>query len=149
MGSARPMPALADLSTEAHVANQRTIYRCLGVPDMIADQSKSAAAALLLARAAGLDVSADPNVSRLSKLSLYDASQIISRALELLAAGDLDAVVVRFDYRDDDWYVSQLTRHTKLEVYEQGEACARALLERLRTYVIAHPFEDGTGRPFS
>jgi hypothetical protein len=149
MGSARPMPALADLSTKAHEANERTVFRCLGVPDMIADQSKSAAAALLLATAAGLDVSADPNVSRQSKLSLYDASQIISRALQLLAAGALDAFVVRFNYRDDDWYVSQLTRHTKLEVDEQGEACARALVERLRSCVVAHPFEGGTGRPFS
>lgn len=130
------------------MANDRLIYRCLGVPDMLTDDSKSAAAARRLAEAAGLDVTLDPNVSHQSQVRLADAASIVSRARELVAGGELDDFIGIFGYRDDDWYASLLTRRVDLHVYEQGQR-AKALLESLGNYVTSHPFEDDSGRPFA
>lgn len=128
--------------------NERLIYRCLGVPDMLTDDSRLRAAAQRLAEAAGLDVSLDPNVSHQSQVRLADAASVIARANDLFAAAELDGFIGNFGYRDDDWYVSLITRRIDLHVYEQGQRCAQALLERLRTYITSHPFEDDVGRPF-
>ena len=131
------------------MANDRLIYRCLGVPDMLSDDSKSAAAARRLAEAAGLDVTLDPNVSHQSQVGLADAASVVARATELVAAGELDGFIGKFGYRDDDWYASLITRHLDLHVYEQGRRCAQALLESLRNYIASHPFEDDQRRPFA
>ena len=131
------------------MANERLIYRCLGVPDMLTDESKPRAAARRLAEAGGLDVTVDPNVSHQAEVRLADAASVVARGCELVSAGELDAFIGGFDYRDDEWYASLITRRIGLHVYEQGQACARALLERLRSYVGTHPFEDNQGRPFS
>lgn len=131
------------------MADNRLIYRSLGVPDIIDDGSKPRAAAHRLAEAAGLDVSVDPTRSQQSRIRLEDARSVIVGAGELIVAGELDGFVGAFGYHDEDWYVAQLIRRTDLHVYEQGLACARALLCNLRTYVASHPFEDDAGRPFS
>lgn len=131
------------------MANDRLIYRCLGVPDMLTEDSRSAAAARRLAEAAGLDVTLDPNVSHQSQLRLADAATVIARASELVAAAQLDGFIGNFDYQDDDWYASLITRRLDLHVYEQGQRCAQALLESLRNYITSHPFEDDSGRPFA
>lgn len=128
--------------------NERLIYRCLGVPDMLTDDSRLRAAAQRLAEAAGLDVTVDPNVSHQSQVRLADAASVIARASDLVAAAELDGFIGNFGYRDDDWYASLITRRIDLHVYEQGQRCAQALLERLRTYITSHPFEDDAGRPF-
>jgi hypothetical protein len=67
----------------------------------------------------------------------------------LVVAGELDGFIGSFGYRDDDWYVALLIRRIDLHGYEQGQACARALLDCIRTYVASHPFEDEVGRPFA
>jgi hypothetical protein len=131
------------------VANDRLIYRCLGVPDMLTEDSKPQAAARRLAEAAGLDVTLDPNMSHQSQLRLADAANVIARASGLVAAGELDGFIGNFRYRDDDWYASLITRRIDLHVYEQGQRCAQALLESLRNYITSHPFEDDSGRPFA
>jgi hypothetical protein len=131
------------------VASDRLIYRCLGVPDLLTDDSRSTAAARRLVEVAGLDVTLDPKVSHQSQLRLADAASVIARASELVAAGELDGFIGNFGYRDDDWYASLLTRRVDLHVYEQGQRCAVALLESLRNYVTSHPFEDDSGRPFA
>lgn len=131
------------------MANDRLIYRCLGVPDALADESKPQAAARRVAEAAGLDVTVDPNLSDQSQGRLADAASVIARARELVAAGELDGFIGNFGYRDDDWYTSLITRRIDLHVYEQGQRCAQALLECLRNYIASHPFEDDSGRPFA
>ncbi len=131
------------------MANDRLIYRCLGVPDMLTEDSRPHAAARRLAEAAGLDVTLDPNVSHQSQLSLADAASVIARATGFVAAGELDGFIGNFGYRDDDWYASLITRRIDLHVYEQGQRCAQALLESLRNYITSHPFEDDSGRPFA
>ncbi len=131
------------------MANDRLIYRCLGVPDVLTDDSRPQAAAQRLGEAAGLDVTLDPNLSHQSQLRLADAAGVISRASELLAAGELDGFIGNFGYREDDWYALLITRRIDLHVYEQGQRCAEALLESLRNYITSHPFEDDSGRPFA
>jgi hypothetical protein len=131
------------------MADERLIYRSLGVPDVIGDAFKLEAAAGRLAEAAGLDVTADPNASYQSQVRLEDATSVITRCCELLAAGELDGFIAGFGYRDDDWYTTHVVRRMDIHVYEQGQACARALLERVRSYVTSHPFEDDVGHPFS
>ena len=131
------------------MANERLVYRCLGVSDILAEDSKLQAAARRLAEAAGLDVSVDPNMSHPSQVRLADAASVVARTSELIAAGELDGFIGAFGYRDDDWYASLITRRIDLHVYEQSQACARTLLVRLRSYIEAHPFEDDTGHPFS
>lgn len=129
--------------------HERLIYRCLDVPDMLTDESKPQAAAHHLAEAAGLDVTVDPNVSHQTQIRLADAASVVARACELASAGELDGFIGGFGYHDDDWYAALLTRRIDLHAYEQGQACARAVLERLRSFVAANPFEDDAGHPFS
>lgn len=130
------------------MADGRLIYRCLGVPDMLTEDSGPKAAARRLAEAAGLDVSLDPNVFHQSQLRLADAASVIARASELVASGELDGFIGNFGHQDDAWYTSLITRRIDLHVYEQGQRCAQALLESLRNYITSHPFEDDSGRPF-
>src|SRR5436190_1365177 len=99
---------------------------------MLTDDSRAAAAARLLAEAAELDVTLDPNVSHQSQVRLADAASVVARASELVAAGEMDGFIGRFGYRDDAWYASLITRRLDLHVYEQGQRCAQALLESLR-----------------
>ncbi|MEX0667818.1 MAG: hypothetical protein WD313_05760 [Acidimicrobiia bacterium] len=116
---------------------------------MIDDANKGQAAAQRLAEAAGLDVAVDPNISHQSQVRLTDASNVIARARELVASGEFDGFIGAVGHCDDDWYVSLLLRRMDLHAYEQGQACARALLDRLRNYVASHPFEDDAGHPFA
>jgi hypothetical protein len=116
---------------------------------MITDNSRPQAAARRLAELAGLDVTLDPNLSHQSQVRLADSASVIARASELVAAGELDGFIGNFGYRDDDWYASLITRRADLHVYEEGQRCARTLLEYLRNYVTSHPFEDDSGRPFA
>jgi len=131
------------------VANERLIYRSLGIPDMLDDESKPQAATRRLAEAAELDVTVDPNMSHQSQIRLADADGVVRRACELAAAGELDGFIGGFGYRDDDWYASLILRSLDLHVYEQGQRCAVVLLGCIRAYVTTHPFEDDSGQPFS
>lgn len=128
---------------------QRLIFRSIGVPDAVGEKNRISAAAYRLAKAAGLDVAADPNISDASQSRLEDARRVVEAAVELGEAGGLDEVIGGFGHRDDEWYATRLIQKLVVNSYEDAKACAAELIRMLNSFVESHPFEDETGRPFA
>jgi hypothetical protein len=125
------------------------IFRSIGVPDAVGEKTRMSAATYHLAKAAGLDVAADPNTSDASQRRLEDARRVIEAAIDSIAAGDLDEVIGGFGHRDNEWHATRLIRRLDPHSYGDAKACAAELIRMLQSFVVSHPFEDEAGRPFS